>query len=312
MKKFLSMIMILVMALSICACGGTEDNAIAIKGVFKLDAEKTLALDKEVEKNLQPLLVVFDIAPLGDENVELSSWDDSVELTFNNGNSYEQSTLKSFKYFMEYSGYLSTKDDHTIWGGSEETTRMVTLFVVNKNDLTDDFTATINFDLADKVSSSKEISAEETQTISLYDGIFAVEENAEMHQIAKSIPRRADVVKGQREASTTHWNSQDRDSMVIDASIMQVVFSEEAKWGVSCGLSSEGKVIYSESLPTYTSEALELVPECKASVENLVKSIEDFGDIADEGDFSTVAGIKLVAAAIDLEVNNIKNTFLEY
>lgn len=311
MKKILALLMILAMALSICACGGADDNTITIKGAFKLDAEKTLALDKEVEKNLQPLLVVFDIAPLGDENVELSSWDDSVKLTFANGNSYEQSTLKSFKYFMEYSGYLSTKDNHTIWGGTEESTRMVSLFVVNKNDLTDDFAATISFDLADKVSCSKDISAAETQTISLYDGIFAVEENAEMYQIVKSIPRRADVVKGQREASTTHWNSQDRDSMVINASVMKVVFSEDAKWGVSCGLSSEGNVIYSESLPTYTPEALELVPECKSSVENLVKSIEDFGNIADEGDFSTVTGIKLVAAAIELEVSNIKNAFLE-
>ena len=145
----LALLMTAAMTLALCACGSgeaptattpEEDPAIEVKGCFLLEPSDELDLSADGLASVQRyFLVVYDVENDNDANEELSTFGESVTVTFNDANTYEQlytSDGNVLKAFRANCGYAVSTGYGTLWGGSDPV-RMVAAFAINGNDVKD-------------------------------------------------------------------------------------------------------------------------------------------------------------------------------
>ena len=101
MKRITALLLALVMCFALCACGGTgeaKQDSIDLKGAFLLNPADGLDLSlDELDAVQRYFLVVFDVTNNSDVNEELSTFADSITLTMNGSNTYEQIFISSKK-----------------------------------------------------------------------------------------------------------------------------------------------------------------------------------------------------------------------
>ena len=275
MKRITALLLALVMCFALCACGGTgesKQDSIDLKGAFLLNPADELALSLDGLDAVQRyFLVVFDVTNNSDANEEISARSDSIELTMNKNNTYAQVYYKSgtrLQSFLENCGYVVSTDYGTLWGGSE-TVRMCAAFAINGNDIKDDCTAELNFQLSDGIKASFDLNGDDIQTIDLFDGIFAVEENADAYQLTHSIKVRAQLCKTSLETASQAEHNGNTDLRVIQLALCGTLFSEETTWGVSC----DGLTM-SDELPKLSLETIRLTsPDVADEIETVNSNI---------------------------------------
>ena len=269
MKRTISLLLTLALCLSLCACGGgsappdvENGTSISVKGTFLLEPSDELDLSNDGLDPVQRyLLCVYDVENAGDSNQELSPFDDSVTITFNGSNAYDQFSPiddTALRRFLANCGYPRSTQIDTLWGGSEPV-RMIAAFAINKNDLKDDCSAVIDFDLSDNLKASVPIAGTDIQTIGLFDNIFAVEDDPDAYQIFHSVKIRADICKaalGKASDADRANNTALRNTYLA---ICGVMFDEDATWGVSCCSSAgDGGFVSSEQLPVFRTDIVAL------------------------------------------------------
>ncbi|MCD8036480.1 MAG: hypothetical protein LUE88_03740 [Clostridiales bacterium] len=266
MKKALSLILILVMSLSLCACGSSNNTAdteetnetanIEVKGLFYLDPAENLDLSEEGLSTAQNyLLLVYDVVNNSDKNIELSTSASSITLNMNNTNSYNQISPTFgdvLGAFIENCGYSVSTKYGTLWGGSEPV-RMIASFAINKNDIKDDCTAEIDFQLADDIKDNITMTAEEIQTINLPDGVFAVEDDPDAYQIARTVKSRAELCIEYLQNAVKLENEGYTIARAAAHGLAAVMFAEE---GVRMSCCSAESIVGSEDLPTFNIESV--------------------------------------------------------
>lgn len=282
MKKVLSLILASIAVLSLCACGNssTVENAneqsktssVEVKGIFLLDPAEELDLSLEELSPAQCyLLLIYDVTNNSDRNEELSGFANSITITMNNTNTYEQlysSEGYILKNFREDCGYSVSTDYGILWGGSEPI-RMIAAFAVNGNDIRDDCTAEVNFQLSENINGKSTIIAEDIQTINLLDGVFSVEDDSDMYQIAHSIRSRAKMCKTALETASQAEHNGETLVRNTNLALCGVLFSEDTTWGVSCG-----NTIVSDELPIFNIEAVNIYfPDIVSKIETISDNI---------------------------------------
>lgn len=202
MKRITALLLSLTMVLSLCACGGESNEVdsskakIDVKGTFLLEPSDELDFsDEGLDPVQRYLIVIYDIDnSKNDSNLELSLFDHAIKITLNGTNSYTQSDGcgKAMNAFVENSGYYTSRDYGTLWGGSDPV-RMIAPFAINKNDIKEDWSAKISFDLASSLSTTVDIAGTDIQTIGLFDEVFSVEDDPDTYQLIHSIKRRVET-----------------------------------------------------------------------------------------------------------------------
>lgn len=281
MKKLVTLLMALAMGLSLCACGGNGNSAqsaenknnIDVKGTFVLNPTDNLDLSEEgLESVQQYLLVVFDVKSPSDSNEELSTFANSIELTMNETNTYNQlfaSDGTSLKAFRENCGYAVSTSYGTLWGGSESV-RMCAAFAINGNDIKEDCTAELDFHLSSNIKATVQLTANDIQEISLFDGIFAVEEDADAYQLSHSIIARAQICKTALETASLAEKNGNTNLRNVELALCGSIFSEETVWGISC----DGRTL-SDALPRFSLETIQTaMPEIADNIEVIRSNIQ--------------------------------------
>lgn len=290
MKKRLSLILLFTMFTFLCACGNSsnttsshelnETSSIEVKGLFFLDPAEELDLSTEgLDPAQRYLLLVYDVVNNSDRNEELSGFADSITLTMNNTNSYEQlfsSEGMVLKSFRENCGYSVSTSYGTLWGGSGSV-RMIAAFAVNGNDIKDDCMVDIDFQLSDNIKSNATITAADIQTINLLDDVFAVEDDPEMYQVAHSIKNRAQICKTALETASQAEHNGDTLIRNTQLAVCGTLFSEDTTWGVSCGsaiVSEDLPVFQKESVSRYWPEIVDKITTVSECIETMISELE--------------------------------------
>lgn len=212
MKKMAGLALAAGLLLSLAACGGTlvpeetEPPLVEGKGLFVLEAGE--ALDLSGETNLSDgetyAVAVYDIKPDPVENMELSWVRGDYELTMNGVNTYESVDFSAwYKYeiggggadscknsFLFACGYALPTEVETVLAGGEPF-RAVSVFRINKNDLTEESTAQFSIDGSGGFDCTLNFSREEIQTVAFLDEVFRVEEDPRAYQLASTMYIRA-------------------------------------------------------------------------------------------------------------------------
>lgn len=279
-RKGLCMALSVLFILVLTACGKTEEtqqsaaskDSINVQGAFILNPADNLDLSADGLDAVQRyLLVVFDVTNNSDVNEDISSRNDSIKLTMNKTNTYEQLSANSgvrLQSFLKNCGYAVSTSYGTLWGGSE-TVRMCAAFAINGNDIEDSCTAVLDFHLSDHINASVDLTADDIQPISLFDSVFAVEENPDAYQLAHSVKVRAQMCKTALETASQAEHNGNADLRTVQLALCSALFSEETTWGVSC----DGLTV-SDELPQFSLEAVRLVsPDDADTVEAISSNI---------------------------------------
>lgn len=283
-KKTVIFAMLAVLLLS--GCGGkTADSSaesktkIDVKGVFLLEPSESLDLSSEGLNAVQRyVFAVYDVDNSGNaENVELSPFNSSVKLTLNDTNTYEQSSSYriTMQNFIKSSGYALSTSYGTLWGGSEPV-RMVAAFAVNGNDISDDCSAKLYFDLAQgtPVRYTDERSRTDIQTIAWPDGIFAVEDDPDAYQLIHSVQIRAQICRNALETASQANQNKNNEVRDLNLGIGKTIFSADANWGVSCACDVSGNALL-DDLPRWNIETVrKYEPELAEQISTITDSLE--------------------------------------
>lgn len=308
MKKKILLACIFVIMLFSVACGKEKDHLVDLKGAFVLNPDNSLDLSKEdLWKNQKLLIIVYDVFANGDSNEEINPFKDAVSIECNKTNKYEQlyqHNIKTFDKFVESSGYIYSTEVDTIWGGSEPV-RMIAVFAINENDLKDDFVAEIRFNLSSNIKDEWELSNQDLKEISLYDEVFCIEEQEELYQISRSIPARNEMIYQCVQSASISWKSGDVAGLNLAAATMQTMYSEDTKWGVSCGTDYSNGIIASEKLGAYNSDALNLLDDEVAQA--VKKFISDVDELVHMLSNPTVFSGKEVSAKMNAIIGQKEN-----
>lgn len=296
MKRYLSFLLLLALMASLVACGSGNGESIApkpdedvpavaepntprieVKGTFLLEPSEQLDLSGEGLDSVQRyLMVVYDVLSHESENEQLSSRDDSITITMNGTNTYSQLSMykgKVLQNFLENCGYAVSTTYGTLWGGSEPV-RMMAAFAINGNDIKDDCTAKVEFELSDNVNASVDIARTDIQIINWMDGVFAVEEHPDAYQIARSAGVRAQICKNLLENASQANHDRQIAMRDVHLASLQVILAEDAVWGVSCS-SAVGNMISSEELPTFKVDSVRIYyPEIADKIVTVSDCIE--------------------------------------
>ena len=102
MKKILAMLLVLVMALSLVACGGSNDSAKdnAAAGGYDYDA---IPNEMSAEDGKYQIAFVTDVGTLMDKNFNQGTWEGVKRYAHENG--------KAYKYYQPANGDAATDDD---------------------------------------------------------------------------------------------------------------------------------------------------------------------------------------------------------
>ena len=283
-KKTVIFAMLAVLLLS--GCGGkTADSSaesktkIDVKGVFLLEPSESLDLSSEGLDSVQRyVFAVYDVDNSGNaENVELSPFNSSVKLTLNDTNTYEQSSSyrTTMQNFIKSSGYALSTSYGTLWGGSEPV-RMIALFAINGNDISDDCTAKLDFDLSQDtpVRYTDELGRTDIQTIAWPDGIFAVEDDPDAYQLIHSVRIRAQICRNALETASQANQNKNNEVRDLNLGISKMFFSADANWGVSCACDVSGNAL-SDDLPRWNIETVrKYEPELAEQISTITDSLE--------------------------------------
>ncbi len=285
-KKTIIFAMLAVLLLS--GCGGTaEDSAasktsIDVKGVFLLEPSEQLDLSSEGLDSVQRyVFAVYDVDNSGNaENVELSPFSDSVKLKLNDTNTYEQNNSYGtiLRNFIENSGYASSTSYGTLWGGSEPV-RMVAAFAVNGNDISDDCSAKLYFDLAQgtRVIDADEFSGTDIQTIAWPDGIFAVEDDPDAYQMIHSVKNRAQMCRNGLDAASRAEQLGDKATRKLDHTMSKTAFQDNIGMGVSCAsavFTADLPALNIETVRKYEPELAEQISTISSSLETMISELD--------------------------------------
>ena len=280
MKKILGVLAVLVVILlGLSACGSSgesDDIAIDVKGCFFLepgDELKTAGIDDENLQNGEKyFFVVYDVINDSDKNIEISGFDDAVTVNFNGTNEYTQTSgfydTPMLCEFLDYCGYQRSEEVEKMLGGSEPI-RMIEPFIINEKDMKEDVTAEIDFSLSNELTTEKEFTSEDIQSISLFDEVFKVEDDYEAYQIAQSVPRRAVLANNAMQLAVDSFNNGNIATKNISLATMMIMFSTDAPGGISVG-----KFTMSEELPVFDINAVKTIyPDIADEVETLIADL---------------------------------------
>lgn len=197
-NRIIAVILLAIMLFTLVACdvNGQSKN-ITIKGCFALEPNEENFKDafdenEGLDSTLQYFFVVYDVNVA--TNTELVGDDTFVKLTMNGNNTYEQlspDTGVYLKAFLGRCGYAVSSNDTMLYSGDSK--RMVAVFAINKNDITENTTAKIEIHLNDRLKTTNKISASDISTIDYMDYIFNVEDNPEQYILKCSLKAKADV-----------------------------------------------------------------------------------------------------------------------
>lgn len=293
MKKLIALLLALIMALSLCACGGNagstgdaensttiqesksdESSRIELKGTFILEPSEQLDLSGEGLDPVQRyLVIVYDVLSSDSENETLSGRNDSVTVTMNDTNTYDQLSKydgKVLRGFRENCGYAISTSYETLWGGSDPV-RMIAAFAINGNDIKNDCTAKFEFQLSNNLKASIDVVGTDIQTINWLDGIFAVEENPDAYQVAHLVKNRAEICKGTLELGAQENRNGKFTSAKLRFTVCGVLWQEiEEIGGYSCG----GTTTLTPELPAFNIESVRLYyPEIADKIEIIQTNI---------------------------------------
>lgn len=258
-------------------------GTIKLQGAFLLEPDEELDLSPDKLDPLQRyLLIVYDVTNNSTENIELSPFENSISITFNETNTYEQLSKFSgsiLSSFLKNCGYTLSTNNVTLWGGSA-TIRMVAAFAINKNDITEDCTALMDFDLSysSNFKYGAKISRSYIQTIHWFDDIFVVEEDPDAYQIAHSTKVRVETCQKVLKYGIDRCNVGDFSTMESSLVACQAMWLPLGIGGVSCG---EPFVLTSD-LPVFNIESVrQFYPEVAAQVEILTECLNTISDQLD-------------------------------
>ena len=154
---------------------------------------------------------------------------------------------------------------------------MIAAFAVNENDIKDDCTVEINFQLSNNIKGNTTITAADIQTINLLDGVFAVEDDPEMYQIAHSIKNRAQICKTALETASQAEHNGDTLNRNTQLALCGALFSEDTTWGVSCGsaiVSEDLPVFQKESVSRYWPEVVDKITTVSECIEVMISELD--------------------------------------
>lgn len=206
---------------------------INVQGAFVLldPADKQLYSIEGLDAVERYFFVVFDVTG-SDTNEDISN---GIQLTINNTNTYGSHYALSstrLRTFLDNCGYADVGEYRTLWGGSE-TVRMCAVFTINENDIKDSYTAVLDFDLSDNIKASVNLTADDVQEIDLFDGIFAVEDDADTYQLVHSVKARAQ--KSKTALDSASWKAANGDNSLMGIALLSCeAFFSENLWGASC------------------------------------------------------------------------------
>lgn len=260
----------------------SQPSRIELKGTFLLEPSKGLDLSEEgLAPTQQYLLLVYDVLSDDNMNEELSSWGDSIMITMNDTNSYDQlysSKGKVLRGFLENCGYAVSTSYGTLWGGSEPV-RMIAAFAINGNDITDDCTAKVEFELSNNLTGNIDIARADIQTINLMDGVFAVEENPDAYQIARSVKPRAELCKSTLEDGVREYNNGNDLVANLKFIACTAFWLTDGSLGFSCdgntGVTAELPALDIESVQLYYPDLVDKINVVKENIQILNEAKKD-------------------------------------
>lgn len=209
MKKTFVFLLTLSMLLTLSACGkadggqlGETPARVVSQGLFALDSSLDLSEEEGLSDRETYLIHVYDILPDETQNSEMSFAPSSYTITLNGVNTYETITLRgggsmlgaAIGSFVRAARYTVDRDLGTIYGG-DSPIRAISVFRVNRNDIKEGTTAEFTISGSDLHNSTLSFQGAEIQTISAFDDVFALEEDAQSYQLAASMYARAKAVK---------------------------------------------------------------------------------------------------------------------
>lgn len=213
-KKIIALMLLAVMTLSMTACNVGGSQQIAVKGCFVLEPNeenfKEVFDEKEdLDSALEYFFVVYDVTPTKNTEIGFSN---TVKLTLNSNNVYtdisRSSTGTYLTTFLKNCGYASKRFDEILY--SDNSSRMISVFEVNKNDINENTTGEIEIKLSDDLKGTKKIAATDIKTIDYMDGVFAVEDDSATYMLKCCL--RADINRSLIWLSETNKNLNSVDS----------------------------------------------------------------------------------------------------
>ena len=254
-------------------------DSIVFDGIFELNPETSKEIsENSLEKDESYVIVVYDLKNVTNTNVNISSFDDSVQLLFGD-NEYNQ--LGSYLYkdelytnFVMASGYKVSMDLNELKGGTTDPIRMIATFAVNNNDLQNVDKGSIRWKLSSNYRTEKEINTNDIKQISMFDDIFEVEDNSEEYQIAHSLYSRAKATEYYVNGAVSRITSSDFSGATLNLQMAQKMFKE----GMWVATSNDGGRLSSDA-PTYNSNAIKNeLPDIYDTAKNLEQYVNECVD----------------------------------
>lgn len=232
MKKIICLIIMLALALPLCACGGEENSElIDVKGAFYNMEQKNV-------DGLSAFFIVFDYVN-DSANRTMPSSGELVTLEISDKNSYKAHELKEESLevhfstsddfchaITRYGGYQYLLNYGSLLGGSEPV-RMFVTFYANPNDLKSE--GDVIFTIDDQ---KVKLSTTDFKKIAINDEIFTVEENYEEFQSLAAFKWRLDkaFLEAHAVAGVQVPFGEKLEPMSIG---MKTLFDENVNWGIS-------------------------------------------------------------------------------
>ena len=207
MKKMIAFLLTLSMLLTLSACGKADGGQleetparVVSQGLFVLDGTLDFSGEDGLSDRETYLIHVYDILPGESQNGEMGQFSSSYTVTLNGMNTYETINPRggydllgtAINSFVRASRYAIDRDLGTIYGG-DDPIRAISVFRVNRNDITEDTAAAFTNSSSGIYDCTLSFQGSEIRTVSCFDDVFALEE--EGYQLAASMYARAKAVK---------------------------------------------------------------------------------------------------------------------
>lgn len=288
MKKIGAFILTAVLLLSLTACGGNggkENSAIESKGLFVFSPKESFDLSKEesLSENEAYLIHVYDILPDSKKNADMSAIPDDYTVKLNDTNTYESVTppagaaMKSFLYAAHYAADTSIQ---TILAGSEPI-RAVSVFRVNKQDISDQTTVKFSIQGSGIYNTSMSFGPEDIVTIDMLDKIFHIEEDPSQYQLASTMLWRSQGIKNAVNFLSSNGGLNNDVAVVSALAALEV----NTMLNMSAGLDSNSNVVYydfNEDSLLLSEETIEAAEESKLAAEEIISAVNSvYPEISD-------------------------------
>lgn len=170
-----------------------NNSNVSVKGIFVLNDDwllsddNTMDLSNQLAENETYAFVVYDLMNFTSANLSLNG---RISLTMNDENTYFTTNNGGnseiyMTNFVEYSGYATVVPSRI--NGYSDPIRMLHIYKINKRDIHDNTTATINIQLTEPYAAKHDFETEDIISISYFDDIFQIEELPQEYQSARSV-----------------------------------------------------------------------------------------------------------------------------